>query len=194
MAKQRRNQLIAIGALIVGLVFLYQPYSVLLRGVALPLLIISAILSPIFFSEKRVIEIIAGLGLIAGFSFLYLPIPPVLRSSAFHLLAASAIAFGMTTNLIRFSESCSRGYRHNWACCPLPIFQSTLAKQRPPSHLDRHHCACDCIPTKIVNRARLNRCDCAWIGLPLSTFCYPALPNRLSGPPRRLGRVYCRCT
>ena len=35
MTKQRRNQLIAISALIVGLVFLYQPYSVLLRGVAL---------------------------------------------------------------------------------------------------------------------------------------------------------------
>ena len=68
MTKQRRNQLIAISALIVGLVFLYQPSSVLLRGVALPLLIISAILSTLSFSEKRIIEAIAGLGLITGFS------------------------------------------------------------------------------------------------------------------------------
>ena len=93
MTKQRRNQLIAIGALIIGLAFLYQPSSVLLRGVALPLLIVSAILSALFFLEKRVIEIIAGLGLIAGFSFLYLPISPILRGSAFHLLAAKRNRF-----------------------------------------------------------------------------------------------------
>ena len=121
MIKQRRNQLIAISALIVGLAFLYQPYSVLLRGIALPLLIISAILSALFFSEKRVIEIIAGLGLIAGFLFLYLPIPPVLRGSAFHLLSASAIAFGMTTGLRGFAEIVATDYRNNWTCCPLPI-------------------------------------------------------------------------
>ena len=102
MTKQRRNQLIAVGALIVGLMFLYQPYSVLLRGIALPLLITSAILSALFFLAKRIIEIIAGLGLVAGFLCLYLPIPPVLRGSAFHLLAASAIAFGMTTSLRGF--------------------------------------------------------------------------------------------
>ncbi len=99
MTKQRRNQLIAVGSLIVGLAFLSQPYSILVRGIALPLLIISAILSALSFSEKRIIEVIAGLGLVAGFSFLYLPIPPILGGSAFHLLAASAIAFGMTIGL-----------------------------------------------------------------------------------------------
>lgn len=99
MTKQRRNQLIAVGSLIVGLAFLYQPYSILVRGIALPLLIISAILSALSFLEKRIIEVIAGLGLVAGFSFLYLPIPPILGGSAFHLLAASAIAFGMTMGL-----------------------------------------------------------------------------------------------
>ena len=99
MVKQRRNQVIAVGALIIGLAFLYQPYSILVRGIALPLLIISAILSSLSFSATRAIGVIAGLGLIAGFSFLYLPIPQILRSSAFHLLAASAIAFGMTTSL-----------------------------------------------------------------------------------------------
>lgn len=99
MTKEHRNQLIAVGSLIVGLVFLYQPYSILVRGIALPLLIISAILSSLSFSAKRVIEVLAGLGLIAGFSFLYLPLPPILGGSAFHLLAASAIAFGMTIGL-----------------------------------------------------------------------------------------------
>ncbi len=98
MTKQRRNQFIAFGALIIGLVFLYQPYSILVRGIALPLLIISAILSSLYFSANRSIEVIAGLGLIVGFSFLCFPMPPVLRSSAFHLLAASAIAFGMATS------------------------------------------------------------------------------------------------
>ena len=98
---KRRNQLIAIITLIVGLVFLYQPDYILLKGIAFPLLVLSAILSGIFFSNKRIIEVIAGLGLIAGLASLYLPIFPTLQSSAFNLLFASAIAFGITTNLKR---------------------------------------------------------------------------------------------
>ena len=53
MTKQRRNQLIAFGALIIGLAFLYQPYSILVRGIALPLLIISAILSSSVFRRSE---------------------------------------------------------------------------------------------------------------------------------------------
>ena len=151
MTKQRRNQLIAIGALIVGLAFLYQPSSVLLRGVALPLLIISVILSSLSFSDKRVIEVIAGLGLIVGFSFLYLPIPSVLRSSAFHLLAASAIAFGMTTNRIRFSEIAAVLIVIAGLVALYQSFSSLPAKQRTSPHLDGHNCTRDCIPTKITN-------------------------------------------
>ena len=94
MTKQRRNQLIAISALIVGLVFLYQPYSVLLRGVALPLLIISAILSSLSFSAKRIIEVIAGLGLGRRFSIsVFAHSPEFYASSAFHLLCCERNRF-----------------------------------------------------------------------------------------------------
>ena len=103
--KKNRNQLIALATLIVGLVFLYQPRYILLKGIALPLLSLSAILSSTSFSKRRIVEITAAVVLAAGFTFLYLPvsmessIPSVLHGSAFHLLFASAIAFGMTTHL-----------------------------------------------------------------------------------------------
>ena len=94
-----RRQLIVVLTLTIGLAFLYQPTSILLKGIALPLLIISSILSATFFPNKRPVQIIAGLGLLMGLVFLYLPVPEILRSSAFHLIFASAIAFGMTTHL-----------------------------------------------------------------------------------------------
>jgi len=76
----------------------------LLKGIALPLLVISAILSATSFSNKGVIEGIAVLGLLAGFIFLYHPAPAILRTSAFHLLTASAIAFSMTTSRKKIME------------------------------------------------------------------------------------------
>ena len=80
-----------------GLGFLYQPDSILLKGIALPLLTVASILSATSFSAKWLVEIIAGVGLIAGAGFLYLNVPSFLQMSAFHLIFAGAIAFGMTT-------------------------------------------------------------------------------------------------
>ena len=96
-----RSQLIVVLTLTIGLAFLYQPTSILLKGIALPLLTISSILSATSFSNKWSVEIIAGLGLLTGLVFLYLPVSEVLRTSAFHLIFASAIAFGMTTRFRR---------------------------------------------------------------------------------------------
>lgn len=102
---KNRNQIATLAAVILGLVFLYQPRYILLKGIALLLLTLSAILSATSFSKKRIVEGIAAIGLGAGFIFLYLPVSkdtPILSTlhgSAFHLLFASAIAFGMTTRL-----------------------------------------------------------------------------------------------
>ena len=109
--KKNRNQLIAFATLIVGLVFLYQPRYILLKGIALPLLTLSAILSAISSSKRRTVEVTAAVGLVAGFIFLYLPVSKetsilsILRGSAFHLLFASAVAFGMTTHLKRLAAT-----------------------------------------------------------------------------------------
>lgn len=97
MPKRSRHQIIAIISFVLGLLFLYQPNSVLAKGVALPLLTIASILSASCFSPKWVVEIVAGLGLIAGLVVLFLNVTGVLRDSAFHLIFASAIAFSMTT-------------------------------------------------------------------------------------------------
>lgn len=102
---KNRNQIVALAAVILGLVFLYQPRYILLKGIALLLLTLAAILSATSFSKKRIVEGIAAIGLCAGFIFLYLPVSKdtpilsILHGSAFHLLFASAIAFGMTTRL-----------------------------------------------------------------------------------------------
>lgn len=102
---KNRNQIAALAAVIIGLVFLYQPRYILLKGIALLLLTLAAILSATSFSKKRIVEGIAAIGLGAGLIFLYLPVSketPILSTlhgSAFHLLFASAIAFGMTTRL-----------------------------------------------------------------------------------------------
>lgn len=102
---KNRNQIFALAAVIIGLVFLYQPRYILLKGIALLFLTLSAILSATSFSNKRIVEGIAAIGLGAGFIFLYLPVSnetPILSTlhgSAFHLLFTSAIAFGMTTRL-----------------------------------------------------------------------------------------------
>ena len=102
---KNRNKIAALAAVILGLVFLYQPRYILLKGIALLLLTLAAILSATSFSKKRIVEGIAAIGLGAGFIFLYLPVSKetpilsILHGSAFHLLFASAIAFGMTTRL-----------------------------------------------------------------------------------------------
>ena len=102
---KNRNQIAALAAVILGLVFLYQPRYILLKGIALLLLTLAAILSATSFSKNRIVEGIAAIGFGAGFIFLYLPVSkdtPILSTlhgSAFHLLFASAIAFGMTTRL-----------------------------------------------------------------------------------------------
>ena len=97
MSKRILHQIIAIITFVFGFGFLYQPYSVLLKGIALPLLTVSSILSAKSFSTRWIVEIIAGLGVIAGVSFLYLNVPSYLRDSTFHLISASAIAYSMTT-------------------------------------------------------------------------------------------------
>jgi hypothetical protein len=123
--KKNRNQLIALATLIVGLVFLYQPRYILLKGIALPLLSLSAILSSTSFSKRRIVEITAAVVLAAGFTFLYLPVSmessilSILHGSAFHLLFASAIAFGMTTHLKKISGNCGSGHRRHWTSIPL---------------------------------------------------------------------------
>ena len=114
MAKERRNQLIAIGFFIVGIIFLYiggisllpaiiTRNVVLLKGIALVLLSIAAILGGTSFENKQRIVIISGVGLVIGLGFLYLPTLSVLRGSAFHILFACAIAFGMTTTAKRIA-------------------------------------------------------------------------------------------
>ena len=109
--KKKSNRIVALAALIVGLAFLYQPRYILLKGVALPLLSLSAILSATSFSNRRFVEVIAAVGLVSGFIFLYLPVSKdapilsILRGSAFHLLFASAVAFGMTTRLKRLAAT-----------------------------------------------------------------------------------------
>lgn len=69
----------------------------LLKGISLPLLTVSSILSTTSFSTRWLVEAIAGLGLIIGVGFLYLDVPNFLRSSAFHLIFAGGIAFGLAT-------------------------------------------------------------------------------------------------
>lgn len=102
---KNRNQIAALAAVIIGLVFLFQPRYILLKGIALMLLTLAAILSATSFSKNRIVEGIAAIGLGAGFIFLYLPVSKetpilsILHGSAFHLLFASAVAFGMTTRL-----------------------------------------------------------------------------------------------
>ena len=106
---KNRNQIAALAAVIIGLVLLYQPRYILLKGIALLLLTLSAILSATSISKKRIVEVIAAVGLFTGFIFLYLPdskepsILSILHGSAFHLLFASAIAFGMTTRVKRLA-------------------------------------------------------------------------------------------
>ena len=95
--KRSRYQIIAILTVLFGLGFLYQPDSVLLKGIALPLLTIASIISARIFSAKWVVETISGLGLVTGLVFLFLNVPGIVRDSAFHLIFASAIAFGLTT-------------------------------------------------------------------------------------------------
>ena len=108
MGKQKRNQLLAIGFFGLGIIFLYiggiasgpsfiAQNVVLLKGIALVLISVSAILTGITFENKRRIAIVSGAGLAIGLGFLYLPVPAIWHSSAFHILFASAIAFGMTT-------------------------------------------------------------------------------------------------
>ena len=109
--KKNSNRIIALAALIVGLAFLYQPRYILLKGVALPLLCLSAILSATSFSNRRIVEVSAAVGLVAGFIFLYLPVSKetpilsILHGSAFHLLFASAIAFGIATRVRRLAAT-----------------------------------------------------------------------------------------
>ena len=109
--KKKSNRIVALAALIVGLAFLYQPRYILLKGIALLLLTLSAILSATSFSNRRFVEVIAAVGLVSGFIFLYLPVSKdapilsILRGSAFHLLFASAVAFGMTTRLKRLTAT-----------------------------------------------------------------------------------------
>jgi hypothetical protein len=114
MTKERRNQLIAIGFFVVGIIFLYiegisllpaiiTQNVVLLKGIALVLLSIAAILGGTAFENKQRIAMISGVGLVIGLGFLYLSISSVLRGSAFHILFASAIAFGMTTTAKRIA-------------------------------------------------------------------------------------------
>lgn len=115
MTKERRNRLIAIGFLVAGIVFLYiesisrlpaiiTQNAVLLKGIALVLLSIAAILGGTAFENKQRIALIAGVGLVIGLGFLYwFPIPSVLRGSAFHILFTSAIAFGMTATAKRIA-------------------------------------------------------------------------------------------
>lgn len=115
MTKERRNQLIAIAFLVVGIVLLYiegiarlpailTQNAVLLKGIALVLLSIAAILGGTAFENKHRIALISGVGLVIGLGFLYwFPIPSVLQGSAFHILFASAIAFGMTTTAKRIA-------------------------------------------------------------------------------------------
>ena len=95
--KRSRYQIITILTVLFGLGFLYQPDSVLLKGIALPLLTIASIISARIFSAKWVVETISGLGLVTGLVFLFLNVPGIVRDSAFHLIFASAIAFGLTT-------------------------------------------------------------------------------------------------
>lgn len=97
MPKRSRYQIIAILTVLFGLGFLYQPDSVLLKGIALPLLTVASIISARIFSAKWVVETISGLGLVTGLVFLFLNVPSIVRDSAFHLIFASAIAFGLTT-------------------------------------------------------------------------------------------------
>ena len=115
MTKERRNQLIAIGFLVAGIAFLYiggisqlpviiTQNAVLLKGIALVLLSIAAILGGTAFENKQRIALISGVGLVIGLGFLYwFPMPSVLRGSAFHILFACAIAFGMTTHAKRIA-------------------------------------------------------------------------------------------
>ena len=109
--KKKSNRIVALAALIVGLAFLYQPRYILLKGIALLFLTLSAILSATSFSNRRFVEVIAAVGLVSGFIFLYLPVSKetpilsILRGSAFHLLFASAVAFGMTTRLKRLAAT-----------------------------------------------------------------------------------------
>ena len=108
MAKDKRDQLLAIGFFVFGIIFLYvegisllppriTQNSVLLKGISLVLLSVAAILAGTAFENKRRISVISGIGLAIGLGFLYLPVSSILRGSTFHLLFACAIAFGMTT-------------------------------------------------------------------------------------------------
>ena len=108
MGKEKRNQLLVIGFFLLGIAFLYVPSvsvapsiiaqnTVLLKGIALVLLSIAAILAGTSFENKQQIAVISGIGLAVGLSFLYLPVPSIFAGSAFHILFACAIAFGMTT-------------------------------------------------------------------------------------------------
>ena len=116
MTKEGRNQLIAIGFLVISIVLLYiegiprlpaiiTQNAVLLKGIALVLLSIAAILGGTAFENKQRITLISGVGLVIGLGFLYLPMPSVLRGSAFHILFTAAIAFGMTTTAKRIATT-----------------------------------------------------------------------------------------
>ena len=91
---------IAILSLILGSTFLFQPFSNLLKGISLPLLIISAILSVISFPRKPV-EFVSAIALVLG--YVCLLVTPLiakfnfLQSFAFHLLVSGALAIAMTT-------------------------------------------------------------------------------------------------
>ncbi|MCY4569971.1 MAG: hypothetical protein OXD49_16885, partial [Candidatus Poribacteria bacterium] len=106
--REKRNQLLAIGFFVLGMIFLYvegislvpsviTQNAVLLKGIALVLLSIAAILAGTAFENKQRIAVISSIGLAISLGFLYLPVPSILRGSVFHVLFACAIAFGMTT-------------------------------------------------------------------------------------------------
>ena len=105
-----RNKAIALLSLILGGTFLFQPFSelrfrgfdvdVCLKGISLPLLIVSAILSSISFPRKLV-ELASIITLVLGYVCLVGPLLLAkfnfLQNFAFHLLVSGALAFAITT-------------------------------------------------------------------------------------------------